>query len=111
MCYEAEGWYIYSMVVIMRVISYLRNHRVPKATYLIKKRIIFPAKEKIDALKSSLHPKLHSKELKCFVKFDELLQQTAASLLHMNCSKLTSNGTYTMIGKFGIDGSGAVVIR
>ena len=73
--------------------------------------IVFPVRKKIDALRSTLHPPITSQEVKVSVEMDELLGQTMTAIIKISQHHPKVGATYTLSGKFGIDGSGAHKVR
>ena len=73
--------------------------------------LFFLFAKKIDALRSTLHPPITSQELKVSVEMDELLGQTVTAIIKISQHHPKVGATYTLSGKFGIDGSGAHKVR
>ena len=79
-------------------------------TLSLPHNIIFPVRNSIDLAKKNYHPPILSHELKSSVDIKELLKETGKALLQISNISF-SNNQYTMVGKFGIDGSGSHKIR
>ena len=69
----------------------------------------FATRNAVDVFKNNLHPVIESKEIKAAVNMGELQQQTFQAI----CSdkQLEGDGKFKVLGKFGLDGSGAHKIR
>lgn len=73
--------------------------------------LVFPPRNKIDAIKGSLHPEITSHEMKASVNLVELLDETAVALANMQMFQVEPHTSLTLLGKFGLDGSGGHKIR
>lgn len=78
--------------------------------------LLFPTRNDVDKFKKSLHPPIFSCQIKSSVDFDHLLRDTARSLIDLQfldsqTQALAVQKQFSLVGKFGIDGSGAHKIR
>ena len=79
-------------------------------TLCLSHGVSFPVRNAIDKVKKTLHPDITSYQLKSSVNPTSLLQETAASLVKISKTE-EIGGTFHLIGKFGVDGSGSHKIR
>ena len=80
-------------------------------TICLKYGFEFPTQNTIDQLKRTFHPPIKSFQLKAMVDIKSLLEETASSLMTLHVNKEELNGSFLMVGKFGVDGSGSHKIR
>lgn len=83
-------------------------------TLCLPHNVIFPTRKTIDAIKKKFHPTITSHQLKASVEMTELIDQTATSLVNMAKDSVADadlNGSFLLVGKFGVDGSGSHKIR
>ena len=74
--------------------------------------LIFPTRNTIDSMKTTLHPQILSCELKASVDFEMLLADTAKSLISLHFQNTPHDqDDICLTGKFGVDGSGSHKIR
>lgn len=74
-------------------------------------QMVFPVRNQIDVIKKTLHPPILSQEIKSSVDMKALLNETVVALLSLNKAKLIERNSFTVLGKFGVDGSGSHKVR
>ena len=101
-----------SATAIMYCLNLSTNQYQLLRTMCLTHDIDFPKRNDIDDYKKSLHPPIKSLELKAAVEMDILLHETSSALVKLNAKHVVQEGTsYKVIGKFGVDGSGAHKLR
>ena len=74
--------------------------------------VVFPTRNDVDGAKVKFHPPITSYQLKSEVNVKDLLKETADSVVDLSSAAEDTTGTvFTLVGKFGVDGSGSHKIR
>ena len=69
--------------------------------------VVFPTRNDVDGAKVKFHPPITSYQLKSEVNVKDLLRETADSVVELSSASEDTAGTVvTLVGKFGVDGSG-----
>ena len=79
--------------------------------FLKQFNVELPTRNTIDTEKTKLHPKITSHEIKSFVHYKDLIEDTVKGLLTVSGYTVKPNEKLTLAGKIGLDGSGNHRVR